>query len=195
MILLRHSWKKDSIIDWSASVLLNKNWSFSSSTREALSLWYSAVMSEAVPLLLPVAELFVYFLFSDVDECSLGLSHCSSLATCYNTPGSYKCKCKDGYRGMGHDCKRKAMGTQMLAPMLTFLPSWIRAGGLLFSVFFAKIFQNRQASEKEGRNSFLRIVLVLKFLSLWWLSVSAEITRPPLSHEPRVSPVYGTWTF
>lgn len=45
---------------------------------------------------------------SDVDECSLGQSHCSSFATCYNTPGSYKCKCKDGYRGMGHDCKRKS---------------------------------------------------------------------------------------
>uniref|UniRef100_A0A3Q4AU46 Uncharacterized protein n=1 Tax=Mola mola TaxID=94237 RepID=A0A3Q4AU46_MOLML len=41
----------------------------------------------------------------DVDECSLGQSHCSSFATCFNTPGSYKCKCKDGYRGMGHDCK------------------------------------------------------------------------------------------
>lgn len=46
-------------------------------------------------------------LLSDVDECSSGQSHCSSFATCYNTLGSYKCKCKDGYRGMGHDCKRK----------------------------------------------------------------------------------------
>lgn len=63
--------------------------------------------------------LLCFHYLSDVDECSFGQSHCSSFATCYNTPGSYKCKCKDGYRGMGHDCKRKF---------------WEKTPGLIFSL-------------------------------------------------------------
>ena len=55
--------------------------------------------------------------FSDVDECSSGRSDCGSYATCYNTPGSFKCKCKGGYGGMGQDCKRKH--PTLLVPMPT----------------------------------------------------------------------------
>ncbi|RMC13967.1 hypothetical protein DUI87_09051 [Hirundo rustica rustica] len=32
----------------------------------------------------------------DIDECSLGHHRCGSFSHCYNTPGSYKCKCKEG---------------------------------------------------------------------------------------------------
>ncbi|KAI4883377.1 hypothetical protein NFI96_013592, partial [Prochilodus magdalenae] len=41
-----------------------------------------------------------------VDECSTGQHQCGPYSSCYNTPGSFKCKCKDGFRGgLGHDCK------------------------------------------------------------------------------------------
>uniref|UniRef100_A0A7N4NXU0 Nephronectin n=1 Tax=Sarcophilus harrisii TaxID=9305 RepID=A0A7N4NXU0_SARHA len=40
----------------------------------------------------------------DIDECSLGQYQCSSFARCYNVHGSYKCKCRDGYRGDGINC-------------------------------------------------------------------------------------------
>lgn len=83
--------------------------------------------------------LLCFHYLSDVDECSLGQSHCSSFATCYNTPGSYKCKCKDGYRGMGHDCKRKS---REKTPELIFsLSTRNRASGF-FSFFFACVFKN-----------------------------------------------------
>uniref|UniRef100_A0A4X2K5G3 Nephronectin n=1 Tax=Vombatus ursinus TaxID=29139 RepID=A0A4X2K5G3_VOMUR len=40
----------------------------------------------------------------DIDECSLGQYQCSNFARCYNVYGSYKCKCRDGYRGDGINC-------------------------------------------------------------------------------------------
>lgn len=66
--------------------------------------------------LAPGSWMLCFYHLSDVDECSLGQSHCSNFASCYNTPGSYKCKCKDGYRGMGHNCKRENWETKRLAP-------------------------------------------------------------------------------
>jgi fibulin 1/2 len=45
----------------------------------------------------------MYFL--DIDECALNTSKkCDSKAACYNIPGSYECKCKDGYSGDGFYC-------------------------------------------------------------------------------------------
>lgn len=41
---------------------------------------------------------------ADIDECSLGQYQCSRFARCYNVHGSYKCKCKDGYKGDGLNC-------------------------------------------------------------------------------------------
>nr|XP_048702609.1 nephronectin isoform X3 [Caretta caretta] len=40
----------------------------------------------------------------DVDECSIGQYQCGSFSRCYNTQGTYKCKCKEGYRGDGINC-------------------------------------------------------------------------------------------
>lgn len=46
-------------------------------------------------------------LFSDINECS-GSNDCNStLATCTNTPGAYKCACKAGYTGDGRTCTGK----------------------------------------------------------------------------------------
>ena len=47
----------------------------------------------------------VYFCFKDVDECSEGLVRCASNARCINTPGSYTCRCNEGFTGnSGYYC-------------------------------------------------------------------------------------------
>lgn len=42
--------------------------------------------------------------FSDNDECAANTHKCSHHAVCLNTQGSYKCKCKQGFRGSGFEC-------------------------------------------------------------------------------------------
>jgi len=42
----------------------------------------------------------------DVDECvTCDHGGCSELATCDNTPGSYKCTCRPGSTGDGFHCE------------------------------------------------------------------------------------------
>ncbi|XP_075409632.1 signal peptide, CUB and EGF-like domain-containing protein 1 isoform X2 [Tenrec ecaudatus] len=41
----------------------------------------------------------------DVDECSDGTDDCHIDAICQNTPKSYKCLCKPGYKGEGKQCE------------------------------------------------------------------------------------------
>lgn len=43
-------------------------------------------------------------LTTDVDECERDPTACDKNALCSNTDGSYKCTCKDGYRGNGINC-------------------------------------------------------------------------------------------
>lgn len=45
--------------------------------------------------------------FSDINECALNTRTCSPHANCLNTQGSFKCKCKQGYRGNGLQCSGK----------------------------------------------------------------------------------------
>ncbi|XP_064331242.1 epidermal growth factor-like protein 6 isoform X2 [Phalacrocorax carbo] len=40
----------------------------------------------------------------DVNECVTNTHRCNLHAECLNTEGSFKCKCKQGYRGNGFDC-------------------------------------------------------------------------------------------
>eukprot|EP00736_Rhodelphis_marinus_P003694 Rmarinus@m.18323 len=40
----------------------------------------------------------------DVNECNLGVDTCHSLATCYNSLGSFECGCLAGYYGNGLTC-------------------------------------------------------------------------------------------
>ncbi|XP_048210148.1 signal peptide, CUB and EGF-like domain-containing protein 1 isoform X2 [Perognathus longimembris pacificus] len=42
---------------------------------------------------------------ADVDECSEGTDDCHIDAICQNTPRSYKCLCKPGYKGEGRQCE------------------------------------------------------------------------------------------
>lgn len=48
--------------------------------------------------------MLVIFL-SDADECKLEIDECSVNADCGNTPGSYRCRCKDGFIGDGKTCQ------------------------------------------------------------------------------------------
>lgn len=42
-----------------------------------------------------------------MDECSEGTDDCHIDAICQNTPKSYKCLCKPGYKGEGKQCEGK----------------------------------------------------------------------------------------
>lgn len=60
---------------------------------------------------------------ADVDECSEGTDDCHIDAICQNTPTSYKCLCKPGYKGEGRQCEGEppaleagACGPQRSAP-------------------------------------------------------------------------------
>ena len=44
------------------------------------------------------------FYDSDINECTMATSNCSSNATCINTPGSFICTCNQGYTGNGVVC-------------------------------------------------------------------------------------------
>ncbi|CAB4011848.1 MAM and LDL-receptor class A domain-containing 1-like [Paramuricea clavata] len=41
---------------------------------------------------------------AEVDECSRGIDNCDSNAQCINTPGSFSCRCNDGFTGSGVIC-------------------------------------------------------------------------------------------
>ena len=47
---------------------------------------------------------------SDVNECSRGISHCSSNAICSDTIGSYQCSCNAGFSGDGYSCQGRGKG-------------------------------------------------------------------------------------
>ena len=40
----------------------------------------------------------------DIDECASDNDNCDTDALCTNTPGSFTCKCKNGYEGDGITC-------------------------------------------------------------------------------------------
>lgn len=43
---------------------------------------------------------------AELDECSTGTHDCDVNAECVNTEGSYKCQCREGYKGNGYQCSR-----------------------------------------------------------------------------------------
>lgn len=70
------------------------------------------------------------FTFSDVNECAVNTHTCSLYANCLNTQGSFKCRCKQGYKGNGLQCsgKQHLVMASQLFPIkhvvhVSFLPS------------------------------------------------------------------------
>ncbi|XP_048463766.1 uncharacterized protein LOC109933519 [Rhincodon typus] len=43
-------------------------------------------------------------ILTDVNECVSGSHDCHSLASCFNSPGSFQCVCEAGYTGDGRNC-------------------------------------------------------------------------------------------
>ena len=41
---------------------------------------------------------------TDIDECARDIDDCNEHAACTNTPGSFECRCNDGYIGDGVNC-------------------------------------------------------------------------------------------
>ncbi len=48
---------------------------------------------------------FLFYLSSDIDECSADPSPCDENADCTNSDGSYSCTCKQGFTGNGTACE------------------------------------------------------------------------------------------
>ena len=46
---------------------------------------------------------------ADIVECTSDANDCATNAVCINTPGSYICRCKNGYQGDGKSCTGKAL--------------------------------------------------------------------------------------
>lgn len=43
--------------------------------------------------------------YLDINECLKNKNNCHKQADCFNTIGSYKCKCIAGFRGNGKSCR------------------------------------------------------------------------------------------
>ena len=50
--------------------------------------------------------MYIYFVSSDVDECSNGTHDCDlTRSKCTNTDGGFQCDCLPGYVKEGDECK------------------------------------------------------------------------------------------
>lgn len=75
-------------------------------------------------LVLPASQATAHQLFPppgvvDVDECSEGTDDCHIDAICQNTPKSYKCLCKPGYKGEGRQCEGECSPALLPEPAAT----------------------------------------------------------------------------
>ena len=57
----------------------------------------------------------------DINECEAKTHNCSANATCINTKGSFKCTCKPGYDGNGHNCTGKCLFSVFLPVSFSFV--------------------------------------------------------------------------
>ena len=49
---------------------------------------------------------YLILFITDLDECAIGLNYCDVNAICYNSPGSFQCRCGAGFTGDGRTCTR-----------------------------------------------------------------------------------------
>ena len=77
---------------------------FSSSIGRSVKVNIVCICSLSVALLLLLHELVtskVFFICTDIDECSIILPNGLCQHSCRNTVGSYDCDCRDGYELFG----------------------------------------------------------------------------------------------
>lgn len=68
-----------------------------------------------------ICPLRVRSVLPDVDECADATDDCHIDAICQNTPKSYKCICKPGYKGEGKQCEGKDSSAPLLSPLPSLL--------------------------------------------------------------------------
>lgn len=68
-----------------------------------------------------ICPLGVPSVLPDVDECAEATDDCHIDAICQNTPKSYKCICKPGYKGEGKQCEGKDRSAPLLSLLLCLL--------------------------------------------------------------------------
>ena len=54
----------------------------------------------------------MYIIYTDVNECELGVDTCHENATCFDVvggEGSFNCTCNTGYTGNGSSCTGESM--------------------------------------------------------------------------------------
>lgn len=68
-----------------------------------------------------ICPLGVPSVLPDVDECAEATDDCHIDAICQNTPKSYKCICKPGYKGEGKQCEGKDRSAPLLSLLLSLL--------------------------------------------------------------------------
>lgn len=83
-------------------------------------------ISDIVNVSLKYPELILFYcnftaLFLDINECEIGAHNCDMHAACVNVPGSFKCRCRDGWVGDGIKCVGEELCDQEWLP-LTHLP-------------------------------------------------------------------------
>ena len=49
--------------------------------------------------------MFSFCYLTEIDECATATHNCHGVAHCYNSPGSFICRCRDGYTGDGLTCE------------------------------------------------------------------------------------------
>lgn len=135
--------------------------------------WFS--VSQVSLLICPLG---VCSVLPDVDECAEATDDCHIDAICQNTPKSYKCICKPGYKGEGKQCEGKDSST----PLLSLLPS------LLLFVCFVKAFVNSWIPETINADlqllnfksrCLLASIPLLLLLIVW--RHNRRVRRPPFS--------------
>ena len=64
-------------------------------------------------------------IISDVNECNEGSHTCSPHAICRNEIGSYRCDCKDGFKGDGHVCSGRYTVYSSLSNQVTTYVTYV----------------------------------------------------------------------
>ena len=117
--------------------------------RRHLGFWFLTLFESWIWLLLG-ALIFLFLLFSDVDECAAAKKPCiKENERCKNTAGSYKCECRSGFKREGDKCvkkkgKKKKSVTKSEEDLLAdelekgnyYSEAQMKIGSVLYAIFF-----------------------------------------------------------
>lgn len=95
---------KNRTVRWTTHPLLPLSFFFLASSEVIVKCcFFLPVISLTYIMVLPLS-------MPDIDECLFPATNCDLNADCYNSPGSYQCRCRLGYLGNGTQCECKSKG-------------------------------------------------------------------------------------